>query len=562
MTWRFRITLLVFILLFVFVELRLFWWQVVQASTLSAIGESQYGRFIKLTPKRGEIQTSDDFSIAANRISYLVFANPKEVKSISLATDILSSSLEVEPASISSLLTLNRYWVALKRGIDETKKEEVKKLNLPGVGFEEQSVRFYPEASIAAKLLGFVGKDDNGDDKGYFGLEGYYDRLLRGKTGTAIQVHDAQNRPILAKMNERTAETDGATLHLNVDRAIQFLIETELQKAIEKYGAQGGMVGIMDPKTGAVLGMAAFPSFDVRSYAEYTYDLYKNPFISDTYEPGSTFKPIIMASAIDAGRVRPDTPCTVCGAPVAIGGYEIRTWNNEYKKDITMTETIIHSDNTGMVFAAQALKLDPLLSYFGKFGIGELTNIDLQGETAGVMRPRDNWYQIDLATASFGQGISITPMELLSAFSAIANNGRRMEPHVVSRIETADGKTVTIPPKELSHPISEKTAKIMTEILVKAVNEGEAKWAKPKGYRIAGKTGTAQIPIAGHYDPTKTIASFIGYAPADNPKFIMLVVLTRPTSSIYGSETAAPTFFSIAKHLLSYYGISPTESED
>ncbi len=533
-----------------------------QASTLSALGESQYGRFIKLTPKRGEIQTSDDFSIAANKISYLVFANPKEVKSISLAANSLASALEVEPASISGLLSLNRYWVALKRGVDETKKEEVKKLNLPGVGFEEQSIRFYPEASIAAKLLGFVGKDDNGDDKGYFGLEGYYDRLLRGKTGTAIQVHDAQNRPILAKMNERAAQTDGATLHLHVDRAVQFLAESELKKAIEKYGAQGGMVGIMDPKTGAILAMAGFPSFDVRSYAEYTYDLYKNPFISDTYEPGSTFKPIVMASAIDAGKVLPDTPCSVCGAPVAIGGYEIRTWNNEYKKDITMTDTIIHSDNTGMVFAAQALKLDPLLAYFEKFGIGELTNIDLQGETAGVMRPRDNWYPIDLATASFGQGISITPIELLSAFSAIANNGRRMEPHVVSRIETADGKTVSIPPKELSHPISEKTAKIVTEILVKAVNEGEAKWAKPKGYRIAGKTGTAQIPIAGHYDPTKTIASFIGYAPADNPKFIMLVVIARPTSSIYGSETAAPTFFSIAKHLLAYYGISPTESGD
>ena len=533
-----------------------------QASTLSALGESQYGRFIKLTPKRGEIQTSDDFSIAANKISYLVFANPKEVKSISLAANSLASALEVEPASISGLLSLNRYWVALKRGVDETKKEEVKKLNLPGVGFEEQSIRFYPEASIAAKLLGFVGKDDNGDDKGYFGLEGYYDRLLRGKTGTAIQVHDAQNRPILAKMNERAAQTDGATLHLHVDRAVQFLAESELKKAIEKYGAQGGMVGIMDPKTGAILAMAGFPSFDVRSYAEYTYDLYKNPFISDTYEPGSTFKPIVMASAIDAGKVLPDTPCSVCGAPVAIGGYEIRTWNNEYKKDITMTDTIIHSDNTGMVFAAQALKLDPLLAYFEKFGIGELTNIDLQGETAGVMRPRDNWYPIDLATASFGQGISITPIELLSAFSAIANNGRRMEPHVVSRIETADGKIVSIPPKELSHPISEKTAKIVTEILVKAVNEGEAKWAKPKGYRIAGKTGTAQIPIAGHYDPTKTIASFIGYAPADNPKFIMLVVIARPTSSIYGSETAAPTFFSIAKHLLAYYGISPTESGD
>ena len=228
-------------------------------------------------------------------------------------------------------------------------------------------------------------------------------------------------------------------------------------------------------------------------------------------------------------------------------------------KNITMVETIVRSDNTGMVFVSQSLGLDKMLDYLEKFGIGNTTGIDLQGEVAPAIRDRNYWYPIDVATAGFGQGISVTPIQLLSGFSAIANGGKRMEPHVVSAIETSDKKRIAIEPKVLSNPISETTAKVMTEILVNAVDKGEAKWAKPKGYRIAGKTGTAQIPIAGHYDTDKTIASFMGFAPADDPKFVMLVIVDRPTTSIYGSETAAPIFFDIAKDILTYYNIAPIE---
>lgn len=352
---------------------------------------------------------------------------------------------------------------------------------------------------------------------------------------------------------------DGRSLVMNIDRAIQFTLDTELKKGVEKYNASGGMAAIMEPKTGKIIAMSAFPSFDPREYGEYTSDLYKNPIISDTYEPGSTFKPLIMASAIDSGVVTDDTRCTICAGPVELAGYEIKTWNDEYHPNATMTDIIQYSDNTGMVFTAQKLGLDRMLSYFKKFGIGQLTGIDLQGEVIPTIRAKSDWYPIDLATASFGQGISITPIELLSGFSAIANDGIRMKPQIVSKIETGDGEIIDIPPSELSRPISKKTARVMTEILVNAVDEGEAKWAKPKGYRIAGKTGTAQIPVEGRYDATKTIPSFIGFAPADDPKFIMLVVLDRPTTSIYGSETAAPIFFTMARYLLDYYAIPPTE---
>jgi cell division protein FtsI/penicillin-binding protein 2 len=553
--------LVLFFYLFCFfaVVLRLAHWQIVEADSLSLIGESQYGRSITLTPKRGEIKTSDNFPIAANKLAYLVFANPKQVSDIQTTAQILSPLLESEVASISSLLSLNRYWVALNPGVSYEKKEQIEKLGIKGIGFEEQYVRYYPEASTAAQLLGFVGKNSEGSSEGYFGLEGYYDRQLRGREAKAVQIHDALGRPILARMTGKVGGDDGRDLVLHIDRAVQFLVEEELKNGIERYGAQGGMIIVMDPKTGAVLSMASAPTFDQREYKDFDDGLFRNPIVSSTYEPGSTFKPLIMSSAIDAGLVTAQTKCTICDGPVSLGGYEIRTWNNKYHPNSTMMEVIQNSDNTGMVFSAQKLGLKRVLSYLDKFGIGEMTGIDLQGEAPAILREPDSWYPIDLATASFGQGISITPMQLISAFSAIANEGKRMEPHVVDKIETGDGKVIVIPPKEIAKPISSATAKIMTEILINAVDKGESKWAKPKGYRIAGKTGTAQIPIEGKYDPNKTIPSFIGFAPADDPRFIMLVVLDRPTTSIYGSETAAPLFFSIAKKLLLYYGIPPTQ---
>lgn len=562
MSWRYRFVLLSFSVFFLVIIVRLFYWQSVKAVELSALGESQYGKDVKLRPVRGEIRTSDGFPIASNKLSYLVFANPKEVEDKDIAVSLLSPLLKSDPASISAMLSLNRYWVALNRAVDNDTKEAVEKLNLAGVGFDDHSVRFYPEASIGAKLLGFVGKDDSGEDTGYFGLEGYYDRQLRGKEGVATQIHDAFGRPILAKLSASSGEVNGRNLTLHVDRVLQYVLEQELKTGVVKYGARGGMAAMMDPKTGGILAMASFPSFDPRSYAEFENEDYKDSFITDTYEPGSTFKPLVLAAAINEGLVKPDTRCDTCTGPVSIGGYSIKTWNDKYQPNLTMNDVIVHSDNTGMVFISRKLGLDRMINYIDKFGFGKATNIDLQGEVVPSLRPRDSWYPIDLATSSFGQGISVTPIELLSAFATLANNGVRMEPHVVASVETADGKTLSIPPKVVNKPITEKTAKIMTEILVNAVNVGEAKFAKTKGYRFAGKTGTAQIPVAGHYDPTNTIASFIGYAPAENPKFVMLVIIDRPTSSIYGAETAAPVFFKIAQKTLMHLNIAPTETDE
>lgn len=559
MSWRFRFTFLILTFVFVIIIGRLFYWQVIKADELSALALSQYSGVRKLLPQRGEIKTSDNFPVASNRVSYLVFANPAVIKDKKKITNTLSLHLKSDSSSISSFLSLERFWVPIASRIDSKTKEKISSFRLDGIGFEQQFSRFYPEASMAAHLLGLVGKDDLGDDKGYFGLEGYYDRLLRGKEDYAVEIQDALGRPILSRLTKKSKRVNGSNLKLSIDRSIQFLVEQKLKKGIEKYGASSGMVGVMNPQNGHIIAMAAFPSFSPDSYQNYKEDLYKNPFISNTFEPGSSLKPLVMSGALDASVVTPQTQCNICGGPVTIGGYELHTWNDKYFKDTNMIDVIRRSDNTGMVFVAQKLGVDRMISYLTKFGLGQLTDIDLQGEVAPSLKPRGEWYSVDLATAGFGQGISLTPIELLSGFSAIANKGKRMQPLVVASVEMPDGKTIKIEPKVLSKPISEKTAIIMTEILVNAVNKGEAQWTRLKGYRIAGKTGTASIPVAGHYDPEKTIASFIGFAPADNPKFVMLVILDKPTTSIYASETSAPIFFDIAKDLLSYYGIPPSE---
>ena len=291
-------------------------------------------------------------------------------------------------------------------------------------------------------------------------------------------------------------------------------------------------------------------------FFNYPREYYKNPIVADQYEPGSTFKTLIMSAGLNEKVIEPKTTFNE-EAPVKVGEYLIRTWNNEYHGEMTMIEVLQRSSNPGMVFVGQQLGKDKLYDYIEKFGIGEKTGIDIEGEAAAQIRPRSEWREIELATASFGQGIAVTPIQMVRAVAALANNGNLMEPLVVKKLIDPRGKIIDRQPKKIRQVVSSATARVITEMMINAVDQGEAKWAKPPGYRIAGKTGTAQIPVAGHYDAEKTIASFVGFAPADDPKFVMLTLLREPSSSPWGSETAAPLFFAIAKELLNYYGISP-----
>ncbi|HVZ67319.1 MAG TPA: penicillin-binding protein 2 [Patescibacteria group bacterium] len=551
---RFGIVLVAVSLLYLALLGKLFYWQSVEAQTLRLQARAQSLETIDIPAIRGEIMTSDSFPLATNTISYTLYSNPKIIKDKSYYADKLGGALSDDPASISALLNKDLYWVKLADNLSGDQKKTIEKLNLKGVGFEQQYSRLYPEASMAAHLIGFLGKDAEGEPHGYFGIEGKYNDQLSGRPGALHAIRDALGNQILNDIRE-DEKIDGRDVKLTVDRSVQYLIDEKLKAGLEKYGAEEGSVIVMDSKTGAILGMSSYPGFDPAKYWEYDPSTYTNPALSSLYEPGSTFKVLIMAAAIDKHLVTPETRCDICAGPVQIGEYKIKTWNDEYIPDLTMRDTIIHSDNTGMVFVSRKLGLDNMIDYLHKFGLGEPTGIDLQGEATGIVREKNQWYPIDIATTSFGQGISVTPIQLITAVNSIANDGKLMQPYMVSQIITDTGQTIDIKPKVKAQAVSPATAKTVTSMMVDAVEEGEAKFAKIKNYRIAGKTGTAQIPVAGHYDPTQTNASFVGFFPADNPKVTMLVIVNKPKSSIYGAETAAPLFFDIARELIKYYNL-------
>lgn len=555
---RLTIVLVIFSAFYFVILMKLFYWQVVKADSLREAGRTQSSLSLVTTAKRGDILFNDGFPVATNKISYLLYANPKKVDSVDNYATLLSPILSVDAASISARLSQNLYWVSLQSRLSYEQRTQIENLRLGALGFELQTERNYPEASMAAHLVGFVGKNQDGEDQGYFGLEGYYDRQLRGRRGSTYLIKDAVGNPILTDVRE-DKKIDGRNLITSIDRSVQYEVDTELRKGIEQYQAEGGSVIVMETKTGKILAASSYPKFDPQKYWEFDGATYTSPIISNLYEPGSTFKVLVMAAGIDSGLVTPDTRCDNCSGPVEIGGYSIKTWNDQYFPNITMNEVIQHSDNTGMVYVSKKLGLERFLSYVEKFGFGNITGIDIQGEVTEALRPLKKWHDIDLATASFGQGISVTPIQLIAAVNAIANGGKLMRPMVVDKIITPDNRTIQIKPQEVGQAVSSATAKVVTWMMVNAVEKGEAKFAKIANYHIAGKTGTAQIPVEGHYDPTNTNASFIGFFPAEDPKITMLVVINKPHSSIYGAETAAPTFFTIARDLIQKYDIEPSK---
>lgn len=556
-----------FLLFFAAIIIRLFYWQVILAPFLQAQAENQHFTQSQVEAVRGNIYFDDYSILASSNPAFLLYGLPKILSNeqkvtlaYTLAKIIKEDGEQVDDIAKDYInkLSLDLDWVPLEKNLDLNKKKEVEGLNLKGIGFNQSNSRFYPEGSSSAHLLGYVGPDAKLGSKGYFGIEGNYDGELKGVWGILRHERDALGLPILIGDFLNTEARNGKDLILNIDRSVQFIVEESLKKGIERYGAKAASAIVMNPRTGAILALASFPNYDPLKYYNFPKEYYKNVVVADQYEPGSTFKVLVMAAALNEDLIKPDTKCDLCFGPLSLGGYIIRTWNNKYFPDTTMKEVIVHSDNTGMVFTARKLGLDKFYTYLENFGFGKSTNIDLQDESSPEIRNKNKWGEIDLATASFGQGIAVTPIQMVTAVSALANGGYLMEPHVVKIIKDFSG-IYEIKPKIIREVIKPATARVITEMMVAAVDEGEAKFVKIKGFKVAGKTGTAQIPVAGHYDAEKTIASFVGFAPVDDPKFVMLVRYDQPTSSIFGAETAAPTFFEIARELFTYYKIAPSE---
>lgn len=546
-----RLKIIVFLIPFLAVVIlfRLFYWQVIRGPELQAKASRQHETTTYLKAKRGNILDFEGNILAGTKNLYHLFVYKPQLEiSNNDLIESLVQNMDKEPEATTDAdvrqylrdrLDLDSNWVSLKHYISPDAKERIEKLNISGLGFEDEYVRYYPESSMSAHLLGFVGQDASGEEQGYFGLEGYEDRLLKGRGGKIRTEKDAKGNPILIGNYQFLRTIEGKPITTTISKKIQYLAEGLLKEGIAKYQAQAGNVIILDSKTGKIRAMASFPNYDPGNFSDYPGIYYKNPVVADLFEPGSIFKVIVMAAGLNEKLVTPDTQCDICARPVVIGKYAIKTWNEEYHQNSTMTDVIVNSDNTGMVFVARKLGKDKFVEYLEKYGLGEKTGVQLQEEVSGSLRTAKEYGDIDLATNSFGQGIAVTPLQMIAAVNTIANGGYYVKPTIVEN-ET-NQKNQVLSPEAVSD---------ITGIMVQAVDRGEAKWAKPQGVSIAGKTGTAQIPIEGHYDPDKTIASFVGFFPANNPQYTMLVTLREPQTSPWGSETAAPLWFSIAKQLL------------
>ncbi|MFH2118198.1 MAG: penicillin-binding protein 2 [Candidatus Paceibacterota bacterium] len=582
-TLRPKFVLVSLLCLFLAVIARLFYWQVVESSSLQKVAEHQITKETTSTGKRGQIFTADGKLLVGNSSLFhlmldknlqetsqenlidelaplLVERDLEEATDSAQKAELEKNLLEENVAYLNQRLNMDSTWVRLSSRIDRDLKEKIENLKLPELYFEQYPTRFYPEASMAAHVTGFVGKDEAGQDTGYFGLEGALNKELSQTAKTNRFLTDALGNLLGGENTLSSQSLNGRDLVITIRRDVQFLLEQELKKGLERFGGIAGDVVVMDPKTGDILGLAAWPKFDQAHYYEFDTTFYKNPTLANLYEPGSVFKILTVAAGIDSGAVTPETKCPNCAEARQIGKYTIRTWNDEYQADITVSEALAQSNNVAMIFVAEEMGKDTFVDYLKKFGIGEQINLDLQ-EDSKTPFP-EKWGEIELATSSFGQGISANSLQMIRAVSAIANQGVMMRPKILhSVIDHQTQKEISILPEEERRVVSAKTARTVTEMMINAAQHGEAQWIFKNTHTIAGKTGTSQIPVPGGYKSDATIASFVGFAPADDPQFVMLVKIVEPQSSPWAAETAAPLWYDIAEKLFLLLNVQPDSTE-
>lgn len=430
------------------------------------------------------------------------------------------------------------------------------KLAIPGLGFSEKSYRFYPEGSLGANLLGFVGFVGD-QEKGRYGLEEYFDQELFGRPGSIKIERDARGQAIIINDREYLKPENGADIILTINRSIQFTACKKLNEAVEKFGADGGSIIIMEPKTGAIIAMCSNPDYDGNEYQKAKdIKVFTNPAVFSQYEPGSIFKVLTMAMALDQEKITPQTTYDDTGQ-IKIVNYKIENSDHKANGVQTMTEVLEKSLNTGAIFAMRKIGPDLFSDYVKEFGFGEKVGLELTGESKGDIKNLLNKpvHELYAATASFGQGLSVTPLQMVSAFSVIANNGILMKPYLVKEIIKPDGAKIETSPKEIRRVISEKAATMLGGMMVNVVENGHGKRAAVKGYYVGGKTGTAQVANRGGYEKDINIGSFGGFATVADPKFVMLVRIDRPRNVQWAESSAAPLFGELAQYMLNYWQV-------
>ncbi len=556
-SWQIRIQVLgaIFIICTGAVGYRLFQKQILEHSNYEALAQNQYMVKENVSASRGNIYFSDMFPAATNSRTYQIIVSPKQVKNKSDVALKLATILDATTEDIFTKINVDKYYIPpLKKGLSEENGQKVADLKLVGVVVIPEATRIYPEGQLSSQVLGFV--DAAGD--GHYGIEGYFNNELKGVRGE-VYGEKAANGQIF-DLNSSTPARNGTNIVLTINRDIQYKIEQILTAAVQKYQADSGSVLISDPKTGEILSMANFPTYDPNSFNKITdQQLFNNTAINNAWEPGSVFKPIVMAAAINEGKVAPDTT-NVFGSEVTVNSYKIHTATNHAYGKETMTQVLENSDNVAMVWVSQLLGKDLLEKNLQNFGFGRKSGIELDTENQGNLTDTKHMSDVQQANMAFGQGITATPLQVLNAIAAIANRGQLMQPYIVSKTIDYTGKESTTPSKAISQVITSDTAQKISDMMVAVVTSGQGKQAGVAGYTIAGKTGTAQVPKpGGGYHDDRFIGSFAGFGPAEDPKFAMIVRLDNPKNVKWAEESAAPTFSEIAGWLLNYMGISKTQ---
>jgi cell division protein FtsI (penicillin-binding protein 3) len=538
---------------------RAFQLQVLQGSKLMARGQQQHLQESIVLPKRGAVIDRTGEPLALSMESQSVFVRPRRIQDADAVSRKLAEVLNLRVSELRDKVISKKPFVWIKRQISSSEAEKMQTLKFEGVGMQHEPNRYYPQGQLAGQLIGFVGRDSEGLE----GLELKYNEYMRGETGSAVAERDAHGRRVLVQGIEGLQVPPGGDIHLTLDTAIQHMAEKELEASILKYRAKVGVAIIVEPYTGEVLALANYPAFNPNLYNKQSADQRRNRAVADSFEPGSTFKTVLAAAALEEGIVGKDDLfyCEMGKFPYAgrvINDTHPHAW-------LSFSKILQVSSNIGFTKVADKLKKERYFKYIEKFGFGRVTGLDVPGEAPGLVRRPETWAAIDLATHAFGQGISATPMQMVMAYAAIANGGFLMRPYVTRRVVSPQGQVLLEnQPHVVRRVISEKTAKQLTSMLSEVTEEGgTGMMANIEGFAVAGKTGTAQKadPVHGGYSAKKRVASFVGFVPANAPRLVALVLIDEPEVNVYGGVVAAPVFRNVAQGALRRLAVAPQKSE-
>lgn len=548
-----------FTLFFLAVVGRGFWLQVIDSEETVARARRQYKRIIPLTPRRGAIYDRNGAELARSISVDSIFVEPLRVRDVDATVRILARPLNMSRASLRKKLTSKRSFVWLQRKIQPDQGAKIRKLDVDGIAFTKEHQRFYPNGELAAQLLGFTGLDPRGLE----GLEKYYDSQMLGQEGFLVTAKDGRRKGLGASNKVVDGGSHGNSLKLTIDRNLQYLAEKELAVGLKEANGRAGSVVVLDPKSGEILAMANQPTYNPNAYGRYSSANRRNRAVCDEFEPGSTLKVFLMAAALNEKVVQPNQWIDCEKGSYRVGGMTIHD-HHPYDR-LIVSDVLRMSSNIGSAKIGKMLERKRYFDYLSQFGFGEKTGVDFPGETAGQLRRPELWFEGDLAAVSFGQGMTVTALQLARAVGAIANGGLLMKADLVRQIVDDRGDLVeNRSPETLRRVVTEKTAAQVRAMMELVTREGgTGTLAAVPGYRVAGKTGTAQKvdPVTGGYSADKRVASFVGFAPVDNPRLVIMVVIDEPQTQVYGGLVAAPVFSRVASQALRYLGVPPTESD-